>query len=665
MGFGRAVSVLGVVAVLGLVAGSAAATTALSAWGKAVEVPGTAALNVGSSLNPAEAQVTAVACSSADNCAAGGYYTLASGNTQAFVVDEKNGVWGKATAVPGTAALGVASEVNSVSCASNGNCAAAGDYADSGGYGQAFVVDEHNGVWGNAVEVPGTATLNVDGQAAAFSVSCATASNCAAGGFYRDGSGHYQAFIASEANGVWGTAVEVPGTAALNSGTLFAAAASVSCPAAGDCVAGGQYTDGSGHLQAFVVRETNGVWGTAVEVPGTAALNTGGDAGVYSVSCAAAGECAAGGEYKDGSGHYQAFVVREASGVWGNAVEVPGTAALNSGGDGGMNSVSCGAAGDCAAGGRYKDGAGHYQAFVARETNGVWGAAVKAPGTAALNSGGAGWVNSVSCGAAGYCAAGGQYTDGSGHLQAFVVNETNGVWGTAVQVPGTSTLNSGGNAWVRSISCAAAGVCSAGGTYEDGSGHQQAFVVNETARLAAGTTTCNGAYGGTGLSVVVPAAATCTLVPGAYVKTTVTVRPGGTLNVNGVTIGGKLTVSGSATVCGSKIGTGVVATGGSFALGGPGCAGNKILTGNVLVKNDPNGVWVWGNTVKMGGLTVKYGTGATDSIVGNTVSGNLLVEYSGPPVEVRGNHAATARCVSNKGQTGYGNKTKGTNTCPH
>ena len=195
-----------------------------------------------------------------------------------------------------------------------------------------------------------------------------------------------------------------------------------------------------------MVSETNGVWGDAVEVPGTAALNSGGDASVYSVSCGAAGDCAAGGSYRDGSGHYQAFVVSETNGVWGNAVEVPGTAALNSGGNAEVYSVSCAAAGDCAAGGFYKDGSGYDQAFVVSETNGVWGDAVEVPGTAALNSGGFAGVYSVSCGAAGECAAGGSYTDGSGHLQAFVVSETNGVWGNAVEVPGTAALNSGGHA---------------------------------------------------------------------------------------------------------------------------------------------------------------------------------------------------------------------------
>src|SRR5205823_13799586 len=73
-------------------------------------------------------------------------------------------------------------------------------------------------------------------------------------------------------------------------------------------------------------------WGTAREVPGTAALNQGGEAEVISVSCAAAGNCSAGGDYKDTSGNFQAFVVNPVNGTWHTALEVPGTAALNRGG---------------------------------------------------------------------------------------------------------------------------------------------------------------------------------------------------------------------------------------------------------------------------------------------------------------------------------------------
>jgi len=61
-----------------------------------------------------------------------------------------------------------------------------------------------------------------------------------------------------------------------------------------------------------VASEQNGTWGKAIEVPGSGALNKGISAGVTSVSCRSAGSCAAGGLYTDGSGHIQAFVVSQA-----------------------------------------------------------------------------------------------------------------------------------------------------------------------------------------------------------------------------------------------------------------------------------------------------------------------------------------------------------------
>src|SRR5215471_9938556 len=64
------------------------------------------------------------------------------------------------------------------------------------------------------------------------------------------------------------------------------------------------------------------VWGNAQEVPGTAALNTGGDANIASVSCASAGNCSAAGDYADSSGQ-QVFVVSQTGGTWRTAIEVP------------------------------------------------------------------------------------------------------------------------------------------------------------------------------------------------------------------------------------------------------------------------------------------------------------------------------------------------------
>jgi len=46
-------------------------------------------------------------------------------------------------------------------------------------------------------------------------------------------------------------------------------------------------------------------------------------------------------------------------------------------------------------------------------------------------------------------------------------------------VAGSGTLNAG-DAKVTSVSCRPAGRCAAGGTYTDASGHTQAFVVNQS-----------------------------------------------------------------------------------------------------------------------------------------------------------------------------------------
>ena len=51
--------------------------------------------------------------------------------------------------------------------------------------------------------------------------------------------------------------------------------------------------------QGFVVSEKNGIWSRAIKAPGLGTLNTGGLAGVLSVSCASAGSCAAGGYYSE------------------------------------------------------------------------------------------------------------------------------------------------------------------------------------------------------------------------------------------------------------------------------------------------------------------------------------------------------------------------------
>jgi hypothetical protein len=232
-------------------------------------------------------------------------------------------------------------------------------------------------------------------------VSCSAAGDCSAGGFYAssvvDHVPTVQALVVTETGGTWGTAQEVPGSAALNAGG-FAEISSVSCSAPGACSAGGEYTNGTPATEVFVVSQTGGTWGTARKVRRIATLNTSGLASITSVSCPSAGNCVAVGSYEDANFDSQAFYVGESGGTWGSAQEVRGTASLDQGSPGATAvSVSCDAAGDCGMGGNYTTASGNQQAFVASESGGTWGAAQEVPGTAALNAGGAAGVSSVSC----------------------------------------------------------------------------------------------------------------------------------------------------------------------------------------------------------------------------------------------------------------------------
>jgi hypothetical protein len=184
----------------------------------------------------------------------------------------------------------------------------------------------------------------------------------------------------------------------------------VSCASAANCAAGGYFLDG----QAFVVTERNGDWGKPAGGRGLGRLETGGEAAILSVSCGSAGDCSAGGFYIGVHGG-TAFIVGEQHGAWGSAEPVPGLARLTKTGDDQINSVSCTSAGTCTAAGIYDEqstleqGLVYELAFVVTERHGTWGSAEPVPGLAALYTGGLAAISSLWCGSAGNCSAGGFY----------------------------------------------------------------------------------------------------------------------------------------------------------------------------------------------------------------------------------------------------------------
>jgi hypothetical protein len=277
-------------------------------WGTPIDVPGVAGGGVGS-----------VSCASAGNCAAVG--GSGADGYPGFVISETNGVWGDAISVdtsqPGD------SPVRSVSCWSAGNCVAGGGYYDSAsGTEGAVFVREKNGVWGQAIKIP-IDVGSITSYPGVQSISCVSATSCAAGG---------EPFVMSEKKGVWRKPVAAPGP--------FGGVYSVSCGSTGNCAAGGAIDDGYGDYSGYVINSKNGVWGKKRMVGGNF---------VTDVSCASAGNCGATG-WSYGP---QTFFVAETAGVWGQATDLGGVAAAAQGA-----TISCVKKPRCALGGLLTDTTG-------------------------------------------------------------------------------------------------------------------------------------------------------------------------------------------------------------------------------------------------------------------------------------------------------------------
>ena len=299
---------------------------------------------------------TSVSCPSPGNCTAVGVYVDNSNQQQAMMVNETSGAWGTAVkAIPPSdiPSHGFVS-LTRVSCVSPSNCSATGSYGDAGNphsNGRGLLLTETGGNWRQGVRPPGTSSA---GSVDINSVSCASPSNCAAvgstGGGEEPGFGLLLTLNGSTWSGM--TAPDVPGASSGGGPPGGPVPDSVSCPAAGTCVAVGE---------DLAWAETSGTWTAPTSIPLPQGATEG---GLDAVSCVSPLNCAAIGSYVDGSGHTQGLLVTEASGKWGN----PTTATLpaDAGADPNvsLSSVFCLPSGDCAAVGTYTDTAGHTQGLL-------------------------------------------------------------------------------------------------------------------------------------------------------------------------------------------------------------------------------------------------------------------------------------------------------------
>ena len=191
-----------------------------------------------------------------------GYYFDGNQNV-AFAFSQKNGIWGPISLLNSGLIV-----ISSLSCSSPGSCAAGGDFVGEFDpqMSQAWIATEKDGAWSGAQVPPGLDALSGDSmQSGLTGVVCWSAGNCSAAGGYGITGGNNETSVINESNGVWDTATELPGAAALGGSPLSPAA--LSCGAPGDCSLGGTFTSPvSQQSRPYIATETNGTWGNAQPV---------------------------------------------------------------------------------------------------------------------------------------------------------------------------------------------------------------------------------------------------------------------------------------------------------------------------------------------------------------------------------------------------------------
>jgi hypothetical protein len=364
------------------------------------------------------ANLTSVSCTSRGRCE-----TVGEGNVSGNIVDVA-GAWnGSGWAAQSTPnpAMATFANLNAVSCAAARSCEAAGDYQvqvtanDPKALAQAW--NGNSWVLQHAV-APAGATHN-----ALSGVSCVSASFCAAVGTHFDSAGN-EVNLAETWNGTSWLIKATPSLPGQN-GASGSELNSVSCVSASFCQALG--TGPGGPSAAW----WNGTSWTVQAIPGR-------DVQSQKVSCPTVDFCMS----ADGFGDVD---------TWNGSSWSAGTAVT---GFPFVNSISCLSPSFCEVAGEGPSGEN------AAMWNGTSWAAQPTPGPAS-NS-----LDAVSCNAASSCEAVGQMP-GPNDETVPLAEAWNGSAWTIQPAPGPA--NSRGSS-LASVSCAAAGSCAAVGTYQSSSG---------------------------------------------------------------------------------------------------------------------------------------------------------------------------------------------------
>jgi hypothetical protein len=375
----------------------------------------------------ANAQLRAVSCLAPGSCVAVGWYVDSSDRYAPLVETYAAGNWTAASApLPANTGTGTNgwSELSGVSCAGAPTCVAVGAYRETTGRTAALVETLSGGTWTPA-EAPepagaGTGAMQTGGL---DTVTCLSATSCAAAGDYEDSTGVYWTLFETLSGSTWTPHQGQAGPGGAAGTKQYIRIEGITCPAPGNCVAVGTY-DGATKTTEFSLIDTlaNGTW-TAEKgpQPSNDAATTKDYEGLEAVACPAAGSCIAVGFYYTDQGQQQGMIQTLANGTWTvQSAPVPSNVYTGKFETSQLDGLSCSAPGSCVAVGGYP-----VQTTKTTATTGEFGlidtlsgttwTASAAPQPSVTHGGHQGaFLGSVSC-VGGSCAAGGTYRDSTGN----------------------------------------------------------------------------------------------------------------------------------------------------------------------------------------------------------------------------------------------------------
>jgi hypothetical protein len=371
--------------------------------------------------------------------------------------------------------------IESASCPSASSCTLAGAFNDGSHVGQAMVVARSDGHWARAteLELPANAEPSLGGLAE--SVSCSRAGSCVAAGNYRAG-GNFAGFTATESRGVWHRATQVTPPANAG-GSTSVSVSGVACTGPGNCVLAGNYSDTSNRVRPMVAAETGGHWSRAQALSIPAGAQAAGPVLLTSLACPAAGACVAVGQFNVKGASRRAMAVVQTGGAWQRPFQLvlpkdaSGVAVAS------MTAVGCSTSGNCVAVGSYRNSSKHFVPLSVTESGGRWARGqhvTSAPANAAAGAQSDVLFNAVACTAAGTCTAAGSYLLAAGGFAGLIVTRSGSRWAGPAQIslPAKAATGAKQRAAAKAIGCAPSGFCAVGGTYTTASSTTAAMVAS-------------------------------------------------------------------------------------------------------------------------------------------------------------------------------------------